>query len=170
MKKQISFVFTVLALGIFSGVMAQEKKIASPPAKAEGSIDGVSVTVNYNQPSAKGRKIMGALVPFGEVWRTGANATTSIEFGGNVKIEGQAVAKGKYGLFTIPGENEWIIIINKQASGSPFDYSDKQDVVRVKVKPGKTSAFVETFVIAVEQGTLTLKWENTSIPVKITKG
>jgi heat shock protein HslJ len=170
MKNQIKLMLTFLLAIVFSGVMAQEKKIASPPAKVEGTIDGVSVTVNYNQPSAKGRKIMGELVAFGEVWRTGANATTNIEFSGNVKIEGQALAKGKYGLFTIPGENEWTVIFNKQASGSPFDYSDKQDVIRVKVKPGKTSAFVETFTIAIEQGNLTLKWENTAVAVKVTKG
>ncbi|MBN8649869.1 MAG: DUF2911 domain-containing protein [Cytophagales bacterium] len=170
MKKQISLVFTLLALSIFSGVMAQEKKLASPPAKAEGTIDGVKVTVDYHQPSAKGRKMLGGINPYGEVWRTGANATTSIEFSGNVKLEGQAIAKGKYGLFTIPGENEWVIIINKQADGSPYDYSDAKDVVRVKVKPTKPSAFVETFTIEAGKNQVILKWENTQVAFKITKG
>jgi len=170
MKKQSTFLLALIALFVSFGALAQDKKPASPPAKAEGTIEGVKITIDYSQPSAKGRKIMGELVPFGEVWRTGANATTSIEFSENVKIEGQAVAKGKYGLFTIPGENEWVIIINKQGSGSPFDYSDAKDVVRVKVKPGKTASFVETFTIAVEKGQVTLKWENTQVGFKVSKG
>jgi len=169
MKRQVSMMFTLLALILSIGAIAQDKKPASPPAKAEGTIDGVKVTIDYSQPSAKGRKIMGELVPYGKVWRTGANATTSIEFGGDVKIEGKAVPKGKYGLFTIPGENEWTIIINKQATGSPFDYSDKQDVVRVNVKPGKTASFVETFTIAVEKNNVVLSWENTSVSAKVSK-
>lgn len=169
MKKIMSLALTLFAVILFTNLVAQEKP-ASPPAKAEGTIDGVKVTVDYHQPSAKGRKIMGGLVPYGEVWRTGANATTSIEFSGNVKLEGQALAKGKYGLFTIPGENEWTIIINKQADGSPYDYSDAKDAIRVKVKPAKTSGFVETFTITTEKNQVVLKWENTQVAFKITKG
>lgn len=170
MKKQTTLVLALIALFVSFGALAQDKKPASPPAKAEGTIEGVKITVDYSQPSAKGRKIMGGLVPYGEVWRTGANAATTIEFSENVKVEGQALPKGKYGLFTIPGENEWVIIINKQAGGSPFDYSDKQDVFRVKVKPGKTAAFVETFTISVEKSQVVLKWENTQAAFKISKG
>jgi len=161
--------FTLLALIFSVATIAQEKKPASPPAKAEGTIDGIKVTVDYSAPSAKGRKIMGELVPYGKVWRTGANATTAIEFSGDVKVEGKALAKGKYGLYTIPGETEWTIIINKVATGSPYDYSDKQDVLRVSVKPGKTKSFVETFNIAVEKNNVVLAWENTSVSFKVTK-
>lgn len=169
MKKLLSITLTLFAVALCASVVAQEKP-ASPPAKAEGTIDGINVTINYHQPSAKGRKIMGGLVPFGEVWRTGANATTSIEFSANVKLEGQPLAKGKYGLFTIPGENEWVIIINKQADGNPYDYADAKDVIRLKVKPGKTSGFVETFTIATEKNQVVLKWENTQVGFKVTKG
>jgi hypothetical protein len=167
MKKQASMFLTLIAL-VFS-LSAWAQKPASPPAKAEGSIDGIKVTVDYAQPSAKGRKIMGELVPFGEVWRTGANAVTAIEFGADVKVEGKALPKGKYGLFTIPGESEWIIIFSKQNSGSPFDYSDKKDALRVNVKPGKADAFVETFTIAIEKNNVVLKWENTAVAFKVTK-
>jgi len=166
--KRVSMMFTLLALMFSVAVVAQEKP-ASPPAKAEGTIDGIKVTVDYSQPSAKGRKIMGELVPYGKVWRTGANATTSIEFGSDVKIEGKALAKGKYGLFTIPGENEWTIIINKQATGSPYDYSDKKDVLRVTVKPGKAANFVETFTVSVEKSNVVLAWESTSVSFKVSK-
>ncbi len=169
MRKLLSITLTLFAVALCASVVAQEKP-ASPPAKAEGTIDGIKVTIDYHQPSAKGRKIMGGLVPFGEVWRTGANATASIEFSANVNLEGKALAKGKYGLFTIPGENEWVIIINKQADGSPYDYSDAKDVVRVNVKPSKTSGFAETFTIATEKNQVVLKWENTQVAFKVTKG
>jgi hypothetical protein len=169
MKKQstlLALFVTLLSLTTF----AQDKKMASPAAKASGTADGVVVTIDYHQPSAKGRKIMGGLVPFGEVWRTGANETTSIELGANAKIEGQAVAKGKYGLYTLPGENEWIIIINKDIKWGAYDYSDKQDLVRVKVKPAKTAAFVEMLTINVKGDMVTIEWENTSVSFKISKG
>lgn len=169
MKKQI---ITVLALMLFTlnGFSQEAKKMASPPAKASGSPDGVAVTIDYHQPSAKGRKMLGGINPYGEVWRTGANATTSIEFGSDAKLEGQAIAKGKYGLYTIPGENEWTIIINKDIKWGAYDYSEKQDVLRVKVKPSKTPAFVETFTISIEGSNVVLKWENTSVSFKISKG
>ena len=79
--KKVSLMFTLLAMLFAVAAIAQDKKPASPPAKAEGTIDGIKVTVDYSAPSAKGRKIMGELVPYGKVWRTGANATTAIEFG-----------------------------------------------------------------------------------------
>ena len=169
MKRKVSMMFTLLALILSIGAIAQDKKPASPPAKAEGSIDGIKVTVDYAQPSAKGRKIMGDLVPYGKVWRTGANAVTSIEFSADVKIEGKALPKGKYGLFSIPGEKEWVIVFSKQASGSPFDYSDKQDALRVNVKPGKAAAFVEMFTVAVEKSNVVLSWENTAVRFKVSK-
>jgi hypothetical protein len=159
-----------LAAVFFVALVATAQKMPSPPAKAEATIDGVKVTIDYHQPSAKGRKIMGGLVPYGQVWRTGANAITSFEISADAKVEGQKLAKGKYGLFTVPGENEWTIIISKDAKGSPYDYTEKNDVLRVKVKSGKTSAFVETFTIGVEKDNVTLQWENTSVSFKIAKG
>lgn len=150
------------------GAFAQ-KPMPSPPAKAEGKIDGISVTIDYHQPSAKGRKIMGALVPYGQVWRTGANATTSIEFGADAKVEGKSVAKGKYGLYTIPGEGEWTIIINKTIKWGAYDYNEKDDVLRVKVKPTSTAGMVETFNIAIEGNKVVLKWENTQVAFTVSK-
>lgn len=167
MKKKSLLILSLLGLTLTS---FSQEKLASPAAKATGTSDGITVTLDYHQPSAKGRKVMGTLVPFGQVWRTGANETTSIEFSANAKIEGTAVPKGKYGLYSIPGEDEWTIIINKDIKWGHYDYTDKQDVVRVKVKPAKTDSFVETFVISVENGNVVLKWENTSVSFKITKG
>ena len=142
----------------------------SPPATAEGTIDGVKIKIEYHQPSARGRKIIGGLVPYGEVWRTGANETTSIEIVGPAKIEGKELAKGKYALFTIPGENEWVIIINKTIKWGHYDYKENEDLLRVKVKPAKTESFVETFNIGIDQDQVVLKWENTQVAFKISKG
>lgn len=164
MKRQILLLAVVAIFSISAG-FAQEKK--SPPATAEGTIGNVKVTVKYSAPSARGREIMGGLVPYGEVWRTGANASTSIEFSGPIKIEGKDVPQGTYALFTIPGENEWVIILNKTVDWGAYKYKESDDVVRVTVKPKKTEGFVETFNISVVKDGLELKWENTLVPVKI---
>jgi hypothetical protein len=168
---------TILLLSLLSLItvvtLAQDRsKRVSPPATAEGTIDGVKIKIDYSQPAAKGRKVIGGLVPYGEVWRTGANEATVIEFDKNVKIEGQALAAGKYTLFTIPGENEWTIIFNKKlGQWGAYDYKKNkdQDALQVKVKSGKTD-FTESFTITVDKEAVTLKWENTSVAFKVSKG
>ncbi len=167
MKKQIFLIaFSALAL-ITSAALAQDKedksKRPSPPAKAEGTIDGAKIVIDYSQPSVKGRKIFGGLEAYGKVWRTGANETTSFEVDKNVKIEGKELAKGKYALFTIPGENEWTIIFNKTIKWGHYDYKEAEDVLRVKVKPGKTPSLVEKFTISIEGKKVVLRWENTEV-------
>lgn len=161
MKKVIGF-FSIMMFAV--AVMAQggEKKApASPPAKAEGSIAGKSVVINYAQPAVKGRKIWGALVPFGKVWRTGANGATTITFDKDVKIEGQALKAGKYAIFTIPNETEWTFIFNsKTEQWGAYEYSDKDDVLRVKVKSGKSAAFNERMTFAVDAKKVNFMWEN----------
>jgi hypothetical protein len=164
------FVMLVLALATSVSsltVMAQNKP-ASPKAEASGTLGAAKVKIVYSQPSARGRKIMGGLVPYGEVWRTGANEATTIEFDQAVKVEGKDLAAGKYSLFTIPGENEWVIIFNKDAKQwGHFSYKSTDDVLRVNVKPTKLSAPVETFVITVGSDQIEMKWENTAVAVKI---
>jgi hypothetical protein len=164
MKKTFSLI--LLAFAATMGV-AQDQKMPSPPATAEGTIGNVKVKIDYHQPSARGRKMLGGINPYGEVWRTGANNTTSIEFSGPVKVEGKDLAAGKYALFTIPGENEWVIIFNKTIAWGPYSYKKEEDVLRVNVKPTKTASFVETFNIAVEKDQVVLKWENTQVAFKI---
>jgi hypothetical protein len=166
MMKRISILFLAL-IAIVANLSAQDKP-ASPSATATGKIGAANVKIVYCQPSARGRKIMGELVPFGEVWRTGANAATTIEFDKPVKIEGKDLAAGKYALFTIPGEAEWTLIINKDTKQwGAFNYSDKDDVLRVTAKPSKTPALVETFNISVDKDQITLKWENTAVAFKV---
>ena len=171
-KLQLFFIaagilLTVNASDLFA--QGQGQKMKSPAATATGKIDGVNITINYSQPAVRGRKIMGELVPYGKVWRTGANATTSIEFSDAVKIDGKTVAKGKYGLYTIPGKDEWTIMLNKDIKWGSDEYTEKQDVVRVKSKPAKTAALVESFTISVENNLVVMRWENTEVSFKVSK-
>jgi hypothetical protein len=167
MKKNLFlFVFALITISVF----AQEKPL-SPPATAEGTIDGAKITINYSAPSARGRKMVGGIDPYGKVWRTGANAATTFEVSKNVKIEDKDLPAGKYALFTIPGETEWVIIFSKNAKqGGAFDYTDKEDALRVTVKSAKAPAFVETFKIAVEKDKVSLTWENFLVSFKVAKG
>lgn len=166
MMKKITLTFIALVAMIqFS--TAQDKP-ASPKAQISGESGAATVKIVYCQPSARGRQIMGSLVPYGEVWRTGANEATTIEFDKPVKIEGKEVAAGKYALFTIPGETEWTIILNKDSKQwGAYKYNEKDDVLRVKVKSAKASAFVETFTIQFINDEINLSWENTSVSFKI---
>ncbi len=163
------FIFSVMAL-FATTLMAQEKKAAaSPAATATGKIGAATVTINYAQPAVKGREIFGALVPFGEVWRTGANGATSFEVDKDVKIEGKVLKAGKYGFFTIPAKDgEWTIIFNSDSKqwGS-YDYSAKKDALRVKVKSSKTDAVTERMTFDVKASEVVLSWEKTKVAFKI---
>ena len=146
---------------------------ASPSASIKEQVGLASVQVDYSRPSAKGRKIFGGLVPFGEVWRTGANEATKVTFGADVTFGGQPVPAGSYALVTIPGEKEWIVILSKVAGqwGS-YAYDVKNDLVRVKVAPSRLAEPVETFQISVgdfkdDGANLTLAWESTRVSVPI---
>jgi hypothetical protein len=164
--KRIAFLTLAFATMI-TWSFAQDKP-ASPKAETSGKIGAATVKIVYCQPSARGRKVVGGLVPYGEVWRTGANEATTIEFDKPVKIEGKDLAAGKYALFTIPGENEWTVIFNSDSKQwGAYNYKDKDDVLRVNVKPTKTPAAVETFNIAVVKDEVVLKWENTAVAFKV---
>jgi len=161
-KTYLVAIATILSVAAFA-----QKKPASPPAKVEGKSGAASITIEYSQPSAKGRKIMGGLVPYGEVWRTGADKSTSLTISAPVKIEGKDLAAGTYALFTIPGENEWTIILNKTIAWGHYSYKQEDDILRVTVKPGKTKSFVETFTISYENNKIILAWENTQVAFAI---
>lgn len=163
-----SYILTLLTVIIFVTTGCSQQK-ASPPATVSGNIDGVDITIDYHQPSAKGRKIMNGLVPFGKIWRTGANNATTIEFSEDVKIEGKDLPAGKYALFTIPAANEWVVIFNKTSDQwGAYNYQEKEDALRVKVKPLKVD-MVETFVFNVVADGVELKWENTAVKFRVQK-
>ncbi len=150
--------------------IAQDKASRpSPPAQVTQKVGNATVSINYGQPSIKGRKVWGELVPYGQVWRTGANEATTFEVSQDVKIEGQTLPAGKYGFFTIPNEKEWTIIFNKVPNQwGAFKYDDKQDALRVNVKPTKSAAFNEKLVYNISpKGTVGILWENVEVDFKI---
>jgi hypothetical protein len=163
---QLTLLITATILTLTSS--AQEKK-ASPAATATGKAGKANITINYSAPSVKGRKIWGELVPYGKVWRTGANDATTFDIDADVKVEGQALAKGKYSLFTIPEENgDWTIVFNKTAKqwGS-FSYKQEDDVLRVKVKSSKSDSFNEALSISVDKSKVYIRWENLEVGFKV---
>jgi hypothetical protein len=151
----VFIVFSVVTLSY-----GQDKPL-SPLETVTAEISGVETTIIYCRPSARGRVMIGGKEPFGQVWRTGANAATTIEFDKDVLIEGKKLPAGKYSLFTIPGGKEWTIIFNKiQEQWGAYNYNQAEDALRVKVTRSKPKAFVETFTIAAEKNRVTLMWEN----------
>ena len=158
MRKTATLIISILFIA--AAAMAQEKKPLSPPAKAEATIGGKKVTVDYSAPSKRGRKIMDGLVPFGQVWRTGANAATTLTTETDLMIGTLHVPAGKYTLYSIPGEKEWTLIVNKQTGQWGTEYNEAQDLGRVKMSVSPVKDTVETFVIGLDKN-LSLTWENT---------
>jgi hypothetical protein len=169
--------FLVLALGaMMYSTEAQTLKTpaASPAQTVKQDFALSSVELTYSRPSMKGRKVFGDLVPFGKVWRTGANAATTITFGEEVMVGDKKVPAGKYGLLTIPDQNEWTMILTKQLDVTgPAAYKQDQDIVRVKVKPETLPFPIETFMIIFDDikpssMNLIVLWENTviNLPIK----
>lgn len=170
--KKLLFLVTITLLSL--GVKAQDdkSKMPSPPATLAAEIGGTNLTIKYSQPAVKGRNIWdpnGQLAPYGKVWRTGANNATTFEIDKDVKIEGKTLEKGKYALFTIPGEKDWVIIFNKKsAQWGAFSYKAEDDVLRVTVPAQKSAAFNERFIIALENtNQISLSWENVKVSFKV---
>lgn len=172
MRKAITLAVALTTLATLA--YAQEpKRPLSPAAKAEATIAGKKITIDYSAPSKRGRAIMGGLVPYGKVWRTGANAATTLKTEGNLKIGSLDVPAGTYTIYSLPGEKEWTLIVNKQTGQWGTEYDEKQDLGRVKMTVAPVKDTVETFVIDIKPGkgntgTLTLTWENTSASVPLT--
>jgi len=167
MKQFLLSILTLITINACG--QADKSKRPSPPAIVTETIEsGAVVTIDYSQPSLKGRKVGGELAPYGQVWRTGANEATVFEISKDVKVEGQPLAAGKYGLYTIPGENEWVIIFNKTWKQWGTIYKEADDALRVKVKPGKVDALTEkmTFVIN-NNGKVSLLWGDTEVVFKV---
>jgi hypothetical protein len=146
---------------------------ASPACTIKQRVGLTDIEVIYSRPSKKRREIFGSLVPYGKVWRTGANAATKITFSTDVKLNGNDVPAGTYALFTIPGADEWTVIINKVANQSgAFQYDEKTDLVRFKVNPVQLPRPIENFTIefnhiADDSALLELVWDQTVVPIKV---
>jgi len=158
MKKILFTLFALLTIASTT-VLAQNPP-ASPAASASGKIGNATITINYGSPSVKGRTIWGELVPYGKVWRTGANKATTFETDADITVEGQTLKKGKYGLFSIPEQKEWTIVFNKTSDQwGAFNYKQEDDVLRVKVKPSTGADLVEALKFEVGKNAVTMKWE-----------
>lgn len=160
-----------LILGYSSlNVSAQQDKSkrVSPPAKVSQTLgSGAEISIDYSRPSLKGRT-MDVLAPAGKVWRTGANEATVFETSKDVSIEGQKLPAGKYSVYSIPGEKEWIIIFNKTWKQWGTVYKESEDALRINVKPSKSKQFTEmmTFDIA-KKGKISLMWADAQIDFKV---
>lgn len=142
--------------------------IASPKKEMKGVIGGTKVNIVYGSPSVKGREVWGGLVPFGKVWRTGANEATTIEFSKAVEVEGEKLAAGKYGLFTIVNADECTIIFNSvHDQWGAYEYDSAKDVLRVSVMAKKETTNTEAMEFAVDGSDVILKWGKKSIAFEV---
>lgn len=161
-----------IALLLAGSASAQKLPAPSPPGEVEQVVGLTKVEVEYNRPSARGRKVFGDLVPYGQVWRTGANLCTTIELEGPVEVQGQRLPGGKYSIFTIPGEDTWVVIFNKNTElWGEGDRKEEEDVLTVKVKPQPTE-YTETLTISFDgvvddKARLDLRWEKTRVSLDL---
>ena len=174
--KTIKSISLALIILISSNAIAQQLKVpAASPLQTVKQAFGLSeITIEYSRPSVKGRVIFGDVVPFGKIWRTGANSTTKITFGDDVKVEGIDVKAGTYGFYTIPNADSWEIMLYKDLTlgGNVANYKIENEVLRVKVKPTVLGNKVETFTMGLADVTFTstnieLTWENTRVAVSV---
>ena len=165
-----------LAAGLFAQA-PQTPKIefpaASPAATLKQRVGLTDIEINYSRPGLKGRVVVGKIDPYGKVWRTGANSATRVAFSTPVKLQGSKLDAGTYELFTIPGQDEWTVILQKAGKQwGAYQYKEENDTLRVKAKPVALANPVETFTIDIndirdESATLNLIWAGWRVPVKL---
>lgn len=166
------FFVTVFSLSLASAQEDSSKR-PSPAAQAQCKFnDGKSITVDYSSPRAKGRKIFGELVPYGKVWRTGANEATTFVTDGNLIVGSKDVPAGNYTIFTVPDQNKWTLIVNKKTGewGIPYKY-ESDELARVEMSVTPAPSAMENFTISFDQNGKSCKmnigWENTRASVEI---
>jgi hypothetical protein len=175
---KLAFATLVTASVFTTNLSAQQLKVPAPSSTqtVKQTFALSEINLEYSRPSAKGRVVFGEVVPFGKIWRTGANQATKITFGDDVKIEGKDLKAGTYALYTIPGKEMWEIMFYKDLTmgGNVANYKTEDEVLRVSVKAGKLTETVETFTIDFESVLATslsvdLKWEKTKVSFKVTE-
>lgn len=171
----VLLVAVVTALGVSSTYAqnrANDKPRVSPNATVSQTIGVTPVTITYGRPHVKGREVFGDLVPYGKIWRTGANEATTIDFPKDVTIEGQALPAGTYTLFTIPEESEWTVVFNSVVKQwGAYDYKKSNDVLRVAVEP-QTAEHQEMLTFTFEEVTnqsakVVLNWSTLELPIAV---
>src|SRR5438477_5479566 len=172
MKRIITFGAALIGIAIATTRANLELPDVSQFAVNKQRVGLTDVKITYHRPLVNGRKIWGALVPFGEVWRAGANENTTIEFSDPVSVEGQPLAKGTYGLHMIPTADSWTVIFSKMAGAwGSYSYSQAEDALRVTVKPRpnemEEALEYEFEDLKPESSTVTLKWEKLAVSFKV---
>jgi len=182
LQRKLFCTIAALLVGATLSAHAQEasaandygKKLPSPPAKAHAELKGKLVTIDYNTPYMRGRKIFGELVPYGQPWRTGANPATTLKTEANLKIGDLTVPAGVYTIYSLPSEGTWKLIVNKQTGQWGTVYNQAQDLGRTDMMKGPTPTTpVQQFAIKFENTAggkteLHLIWENTDVYVPVT--
>ena len=170
--KKIVFAIAIFMISIVGNSQVKTPQ-ASPKSLLNQLVGLTDVEIEYSRPSAKGRIVFGELVPFGRLWRTGANANTTISFSEDVVIDGKTLKKGKYALFTLPRIDTWEIVFYTKTDnwGNPDTFSEENVALRAIVKPELTARNVETFTIDINNldnnfGVLNLMWERTLVALK----
>jgi hypothetical protein len=173
--RQSPFARNLLLLALLAAcAFAQEThRYTSPEASSSGTIGGKKITIDYYRPSMHGRKIFGELVPFGKVWATGANYATKITTEAPLLVGDLKLPKGSYSIWTIPGEKEWTLIVNKETGQFHLNYNANLDFGRTKMKLSTLPSPVETLHIGVraeggDKGVLFIDWETTEASVPLT--
>jgi len=175
MKKSFFTIATAAVLLLTANAASAQLKLpaASSAQTVTQGLGIENVTLSYSRPSMNGRKIFGELVPYNEVWRTGANTNTTLTFEGDVSLNGHKLTAGTYALFTIPNKSEWTVIISKNTKQwGAYTYNQAEDALRFNVKPQMLNTAVETFTISFDNVTptsavLSLAWEKTAIKVDL---
>jgi len=169
-----AFMVAIAALVMSLGTTAEaQKQKASPPAETSVTLGGKQIKIDYSAPSVKGRKIFGDLVPYGQIWRTGANAATTLTTAADLDLKGLKVPKGKYTLYSIPTETGFTLVVNKQTGQWGTVHDAAQDLGKVELEVGKPDAPAEVFTITLKgagdnKGTLTIAWDKLSASVPFT--
>jgi Protein of unknown function (DUF2911) len=163
----------VLAPGLYAQTPAVQFPDASPACTLKQRVGLTDIEISYSRPGVKGRKVFGGIVPYGQVWRTGANQSTKIRFSTDVQCNGIDVPAGQYALYTIPGPDEWTIILSKNTKlWGAYGYKKEDDLARFQVSPRTLSEPVETFTIELsrirdDSAHLYLVWDRTIVPIRL---
>lgn len=175
--KNLALTLTTAAMLTAGSLSAQQLKVPAPsPLQTVKQAFALSdITIEYCRPSAKGRVVYGDVVPFGKIWRTGANGATKITFGEDVKVEGQDVKAGTYALYSIPNKDSWDLMLYKDLNlgGNVAEYKQENELIRFKGKVNTLTQKVETFTIGLNDMSATsssieILWENTRVSFNVT--
>ncbi len=169
-QKSLTFLLFLCVLVLTDAANGQDRKILSPRDSVVFAVDTNIVAISYSRPSMRGRVIMGDLVPWGRVWRTGANQATHLRTTFDMVLGGMPVPRGTYTVWTIPGKKGWTMILNKQTGQWGTQYDERQDLARFPVAMRRIPAPVDTFTISIDRGkgvsgSIILRWENTRVSV-----